>query len=768
MTRLARFFLAGLFIVGFVIGIWVIHLDREVVRKFEAPHWILPSKVYSDTTRIWTQMPGQPKALAERLDRLDYRSVPAAPRSAGEYRLDGSVLTIGLRRIETPFLARPEQTVRVSFSDGRIASIQDLSAGVRLEQFELEPQRLTGFFQDVWEERRLLALNEIPPFLIDAVIAAEDRRFSSHFGLDLRAIARAGWANFREGRIVQGGSTITQQLVKNFYLTSERTWERKLREAVMAVLLERRYTKDEILETYLNEIYMGQNGPMGVYGVGEAAAYYFGVEIATLTKAELATLAAVIRSPNSYSPMEHPERVEARRNEIVRRLADLGRLDPQEAETIAAEAVVTRPPITIAGKVAPYYADRVLASLTKDISADQLAAGGLSIYTELDPDLQSAADAALRNGLAALEEHFPALVSSDGKNGLQGAVIVIEPASGRLKAIVGGRDYGTSQFNRATQARRQPGSLFKPLVYLSAFEAGSLTAASLLDDSPLEIAYHEQGSRRTWSPRNDNGAFQGPVTVRTALQRSLNIPVIRAAQQLGLDRVIETARRLGLSTPLDPVPSLALGTFEVSPIEMATAYATIANQGLRRQPAAIRVVTDEEGKTVFAPDSEATAAVSPEDAFLAVHLLEGVVDHGTAKAVRELGFLGPAAGKTGTTDGTRDAWFIGFTPELLALVWVGFDDNRALGLAASQAALPIWTNFMRRAEALGRVGYTVKGFSPPPGIEFVSIDPKSGLLANFTCPGGVEEAFRSGTAPAGRCSDKKGFFARWAGRLFSW
>jgi len=748
---------------------WLYRLDREVAKRFEGPGWALPSKVYSDSAFVRTGQTVQAATLTDKLHRLGYLAVPGLPQEAGQFRFLGPDLDLILRPISIPDLQRPARIVRISLAQDRVESITDLETGTPLAQVEIEPELLAGFFQNAWAERRILRLAEIPPFQIQAILAAEDRRFYVHFGMDLRGIVRALWTNLREGRVVEGGSTITQQLARNFFLTQDRTWLRKFQEAVLAVLIERRYSKDRILEAYCNEIYMGQHGPVGIYGLGEASHFYFRREISRLHQAEMALLAGLIRAPNHLAPRDHPERALARRKQVLEGMAREGTLTSVTAKDLAGMPLGLRPPPPLAGKAAPYYADMILSELSKTFPPGALATQGLRIYTKLDVDLQRLAEATLEKGLRRIEAQHPRLKRPTRLGPLQGAMVVVDPHSGAIKALVGGRSYADSQFNRITQARRQSGSLFKPVVYLTALESaglpGGVTPATMIEDAPTQVSYQEEGTTRVWGPQNDSRKFRGPVTVRTALERSLNTPVVKVAQEIGLSSVIKTARRLGLTTPMQPLPSLALGAFEVSPLEMAFAYAAIANSGLRWNPGAVEAVTGGDGAVLFRAAGPGDQVVAPPVAYLMTHMLEGVIDRGTGRGVRELGFTGPAAGKTGTTDEGRDAWFAGYTPDLLALVWVGNDDNAPLGLTGAAAALPIWTEFMRRAEAAGGGQSQETGFVPPPGVTFQKIDPATGLLVNFTCPGGFTEAFIEGTAPTRYCSEEKGFLLRWLGRL---
>lgn len=750
-------------------AVWVYRQDREVAKRFDGPGWALPSKVYSDSMFLRLDQVVRAATLTDKLRRLDYLTVSGPPLEPGQYRFNAKDLDLYLRPISIPDLQRPARKVQVRLIQDRVDAILDLETGTPLAQVEIEPELLAGFFQNAWAERRLLRLSEIPPFLIQAILAAEDRRFNEHLGLDLRGIVRAARTNLREGRVVEGGSTVTQQLARNFFLTQDRTWLRKFQEAVLAVLIERRYSKDRILEAYCNEIYMGQHGPVGIYGLGEAAHFYFRKEVGRLNQAEMALLAGLIRAPNHLSPRDHPERALARRKQVLEGMVHESKLNSVRAKDLASTPLGVRPPPPLAGKAAPYYADMVLSQLSKNFPPGALATQGLRIYTKLDVDLQRLAEATLEKGLRRIEEQHPRLKRPTRLGPLQGAMVVMDPRSGAIKALVGGRSYADSQFNRITQARRQPGSLFKPVVYITALESagmpGGVTPATLIEDAPTPVSYQEEGTTRLWDPQNDSRQYRGPVTVRTALERSLNTPVVKVAQEIGLSSVIATARRLGLTTPMQPLPSLALGAFEVSPLEMAFAYAAIANNGLRWNPGGVQAVTGGDGAVLFLATDPGDQVMAPPVAYLMTHLLEGVIDRGTARGVRDLGFSGAAAGKTGTTDEGRDAWFTGYTPDLLALVWVGNDDNAPLGLSGASAALPIWTEFMRRAESAGGGRGHEAGFVPPPGVTFQKIDPETGLLVNFACPGGFTEAFIEGTAPTRHCSEQKGFLLRWLGRL---
>lgn len=684
--------------------------------------------------------------LVDTLRRLGYREVLGPPGGPGQFRRGPDAWDVYLRARDDPRGARPALRVRLALDAGRIAALAT-PEGSPLEEVELEPELLTGLGDAANQLRHPLPLAAMPRHLVQAVLAAEDHRFYEHPGIDVRAVARALWVNLRRGEVAQGGSTLTQQLVKNLVLTPRRTWGRKLREIVLAVALERRYSKDEILAAYLNGVYLGQHGGYAVYGMGAGARSFFGKEVGHLTLGEAATLAGIIRAPNTYSPVQRPERARERRNLVLHRMRALGMVDERRLALALQERLVARqgaPPRALG----PYFADWVRVQVEQG-QPDGAPPGGLRIYTTLHPGLQRAAEAALARGLDRLEGRHRGLRRKDPAARLQGALVALDPRTGEVLALVGGRDYAQSQFNRAVQARRQPGSAFKPFVYLAALRPGPrgepphFTPASLLEDRPLTIG----AGRTAWSPRNYEGRYEGTVTVRRALEQSLNAATVWMADAVGYDAVVRTARELGVTSPLQPVPALVLGSFEVTPLELAAAYAALANGGDRVRPTGLRAVVDREGG-VSEPRGERTPAVRPDEAYVLTHLLQGVMERGTGASARLYGVEGPVAGKTGTTNEGRDAWFVGYTPRLVALVWVGFDERDALHLSGAQAALPIWADFMRTA--MGAV--PAAAFEPPPSVSFRAIDATNGRLATAWCPVVVREAFLAATEPRESCT----------------
>jgi penicillin-binding protein 1B len=619
--------------------------------------------------------------------------------------------------------------------------------GEEIFSLELEPELITGLYDRVWEERRVVTLGEVPPLIVKAVLAVEDERFYTHHGVDPASIVRAFWVNLRSGGVVQGGSTLTQQLMKNFFLSDERKLSRKIKEAIMALIAERKYTKKEILENYLNEIYLGQRGSQGIFGIWEAAQFYFSKPLSDLTVGEAALLAGLVRAPNRLSPYKSLDAATKRRNVVLGKLLDDKIITRKQYEAALRESLSQRELIKVTND-APYYVDYLRRELAENYSNDVLTAEGYRIFTSMDLHLQRLAEKTLAEGLNKLEASHPALRRRGEQDNLEGAIVVLRPQTGEIKAMVGGRSYQKSQFNRVFQAKRQPGSVFKPFVYLAALMSGpegakKFTPVTMVEDSPFKWSYDGQ----EWEPGNYNNDYFGTVTFRRALEKSLNSATARIARDVGIKRVRDIAHRLGIQSPLPTLPSLALGAVEVTPLEVAVAFSTLANNGVRTRPLAVKQVMDAKRRVLEKRDVRVEKILTPQLAFIMNHLLKGVMDRGTGDGARRSGFTRPAAGKTGTTNDYKDAWFVGYTPDLLTVVWVGFDNKAKLGLSGSQAALPIWTEFMKRATA----GTPVTDFIVPSGIKIVEIDPLSGQLATTNCSYVLREAFLEGEEPATTC-----------------
>lgn len=736
---------------GIVIGSWYLRtLEDTVTAKFDGRKWRFPSKIYSDSYLLYAGMSLRTEDFLEKLRRLGYHETKAKPDGKGEYRFQRSsgLLEIYLHDFSYPTETFKGVPIRMSLQGNTVGKLQNASSGEELFSLELEPELVTGLYETVWQERRLVKLQEVPPLLVRAILAIEDERFYRHFGVDPVALMRAMWVNFRSGAVVQGGSTLTQQLVKNFFLGSERTMSRKLKEAFMALIVERNYSKNEILENYLNEIYLGQKGSQGIYGVWEASQFYFSKPLTELSPGEMALLAGLIRGPNNYSPYRNVEAATRRRNVVLAKLLDDKIITRRQYETSLSETLPHRELIKVTND-APYYVDFLRRELAENYSNDVLTTEGLRIFTSLDLHLQKLAERSLSEGLKRLEAKYPALRRRGQEDSLEGAVVVIRPQTGEIKAMAGGRNYQKSQFNRVFQAKRQPGSIFKPFVYLAALMYGAengrkFTAMTKVDDSPFTWEY----DRQEWKPGNYNDEFFGTVTLRRALEKSLNSATARVAREVGIRRIRDLAQRLGIQSSLPAVPSLALGAAEVTPLEVAVAFSTLANNGVRTRPLTVKQVLAPDARVLEKRDVRVEKVVSAQMAFLINHLLKGVLDRGTADSARRAGFTRPAAGKTGTTNDYKDAWFVGYTPDLLTVVWVGFDNQSKLGLSGSQAALPIWTDFMIRATA----GTPMTDFVAPPGIKFVDVDPISGQLATPSCTSVIREAFIEGEEPSVTCA----------------
>ncbi len=655
------------------------------------------------------------------------------------------------------------ETLLVSFAKDkqgttRVKDIRGATSKKRYPEQALEPELITYVFDEDREKRRRVSFEELPDHLVKAVLAIEDRRFFSHPGLDPIGLVAAALRNLRsDSAIPHGGSTITQQLCKNFFLTRtdergyrtvERSYRRKAQEALLAFVLERRASKQAILELYLNGVYLGQSGSFGVNGVGEAARIYFRKDVTNLTLPESALIAGMIQSPNPYNPFRHEKRATERRNEVIRAMQDAGFIDRATMEEALSAPLLVEPPGADTAD-APYFVDLVREQLGQRYDQKDLTTQNLSIYTTLDLQLQGLAQQALERGLDRVQE----LIKKRTTVPVQGSLIAIEPASGKVVALVGGRSYGRSQYNRVIQARRQPGSTFKPFVYLTAFEATfddpslpPITPATVVEDAPSVFFFED----KEYIPINYEDTYHGMVTLRHALAMSMNVATVKVAEMVGYDKVAALwSKKLGIGAPIQPYPAVALGSFEATPFEMATAYNVLANGGLKVEPVTILQVADETRRVLEQHRAAVPErVVHEESAFLVTDMLHSVLDEGTAASARALGFTAEAAGKTGTTNDYRDAWFAGFTPDLLCVVWVGFDDNTPVGLSGTKAALPIWVDFMKAA--LG--GRKPTPFpAPPEGIVFVDIDQETGLLARPGCPKIRTEAFIAGTEPREPC-----------------
>ncbi len=739
-----------LFLGGFVVAGSLWRLSRQFP---EAP-FAQPSRLYGAATHLAPGTRLSPEEMIGELKDAGYREAPDSMVGAqpGTFHRAGNRVAVHLRRFATAEGPAGGVPVEAVFSGSRVTSLR--VAGRPAKSADLEPPLLASFYDEQVEERRPVTLDELPDRVVNAVLAAEDSGFFSHPGVSPSGIARALWTNLRGGELQQGGSTITQQLVKNVYLSNKRTLRRKAKEAMIAVMVEARHGKRAILEAYLNEIYLGRSGPANLIGFGAAARAYFGKDAAELNLEEAATLAGMIQAPSAYSPVEHPEKAAERRNWVLKRMADLGWISPERMRWSVRQPVRVHPRKVEARPLAPYFTEAARAEAEERFGADELDGKGYLLFSTLRLRDQREAEEAVDRGLAGLEKGWER--GRKTRKPLQAALISVDPRDGSVLAWVGGRDYGKSQFDRVAQARRQAGSAFKPVVYAAAFADGAVTPATMLKDSPITVRF----GKASWQPRNYDQGFHGWVTARTALEQSLNIPTVRVALQVGLYQVVEQARELGISGDLEPRPSLALGAFELSPFEMAGVYATFAAGGVRPTLHGLAAVRDPEGELILGDDLPAPRRVlPPQAAYMVTSVLQGAMDHGTAAGARAQGVTGRLAGKTGTTNDRRDNWFAGYSPDRATVVWVGYDNNAATRLSGARAALPIWGRFTAAVRPPG--GYP--DFTPPAGMVKVTLDPTTGQLATEFCPQRVTEVLPEWQASAEPClRHSPGYGEAWA------
>jgi penicillin-binding protein 1B len=743
-----------LLLVSVVVGYYYVTFSRMIDARMHGEFQRTDPRIFARPLIVRRGTRVTQQQMIDRLNDLGYaqRSPVEQP---GQFAIGRDALAVVPRGGD-----RPGQTIRFVFSaltpkggGGALQSIESVSKKQRVDAIELDTPLLTALISEGREKRRDVPLAAIPQRMIQALLATEDRRFYDHSGVDWIGTTRAVFTNiFGSRKYKSGGSTITQQLVRNTFLTS--MWgldkarerggmagvKRKFTEWLMSIALERRLSKDKLLELYLNDVDLGQRGSFAIRGVPEASRLFFGKDVSNLSLTEAATLAGIIQAPSRYAPFNYPDRVKERRNVVLNSMAEVGYISADAAER------ASREPVQVVARAleseAPYFVDY----LTQEIQDRTKASGAVDVYTTLDLHLQRIAQDAVREGLIKVD----GMLSKRRPRFPQAALIAVDPRTGEILAMVGGRSYNQSQYNRAVTSKRQPGSVFKPFVYLAAFEKAQeegrtdITPATVVVDEPTTFTFNNQ----VWTPGNYDNEYDGPITLRRALAHSRNIATIKLAESTGFDSVASVWRRFGIGTPPKGYPSIALGVFEASPFEIATAYTVFPNGGeIRPLRGLMRIVGGGKDVPIEVPQRK---RVAHEDVtFLVTNMMRSVLNEGTAAGARGNGFTLDGAGKTGTTNDLRDAWFVGFTPELLTVVWVGLDDNNILGLSGAQAALPIWTSFMTRALA----GQANKSFEVPPGIVFVDIDKDTGKLASPSCPKIFREAFLAGTEPTEICNE---------------
>jgi penicillin-binding protein 1B len=729
-----------IFSVMFVIGVIclgcllvaAVYWDRQVVEKFSGKKWQVPAKVYARPMELYVGAPLTLKNVRDELDRLRYQS-DASLHQPGRYQVRGQQLLISTRGFQFWDGFEEKQQIKLSFADNQIDQLSTLE-DTETDIVRLEPVLIGGIFPDNLEDRILVKIDEVPPLLIQTLLLTEDRRFFSHAGLSPISVGRAAIANIRAGGLVEGGSTLTQQLVKNFFLNSDRTFNRKVREAVMAMLLELHYSKNEILEAYLNEIYLGQANSRSINGFGLASHHYFGQPLTELDPSQMALLVAMVKGPSYYHPLRNAERAKQRRDHVLSLLAEAQVLTAIEvsAEQAKPIQVLRTPPQAV--NPYPDFLDLVNRQLRHDYPEDALKSEGLQIFTTLDVGVQSRLEKAMRQRLSALNQ-----AQSKAETPLQAAAVVTEPKSGEVLALLGSAEPGSIGFNRAVDAKRQIGSTIKPLVYLLALQASQYQLNTFISDEPFSIRGQ---NGKNWAPDNYDHRSHGQVMLQEALVHSYNLATARLGMDLGIEQLVTLMRRLGIDTPMLAVPSLTLGAVDLTPLQVATLYQPLAGDGFNSPIRAIRAVQQGDGTPLTRYALQVSQVISPEHIYLLKHALQQVTNTGTAAKIRRVfGNNAGLAGKTGTTDDARDSWFTGFSENYLAVVWIGRDNNQPAKLTGAQGALNVWIDLMQQLN-----------FQPirnptPAGYQQVWLDQYTGLLSDEGCPGAVWVAVSENALP---------------------
>ena len=719
-----------------IAAITLVFLDFRVRSEFEGKRWALPAKVYARPLELYRGAPISIADLKIELRALGYQFVDSA-NSPGQAAFSGAQATLVTRGFQFPDETEPARKLHLQFSATTLNQLTTTDQQA-LTLVRLEPALIGGIYPLNNEDRDLIQLEQAPQAFIDALIAIEDRDFYQHFGISPRGIVRATMANIRAGAFVQGGSTLTQQLIKNFYLTADRTLLRKMLEMPMAVLLELHYSKEEILEAYLNEVYLGQSGNRAIHGFGLGAAYYFAQPLHELELHQLALLAGLVKGPSYYDPRRHPERAKQRRNLVLTILYQQGSISEEDYLSASTAELDVVPAGQSMKEAYPAYLDLVKRQLRKEYKDDDLSSEGLQVFTSLDPISQHKAEAALVNTIDDLGKHYDNSLSK-----LQGSMVVTDPQTGEVLALIGDRHTRYQGFNRALDASRPIGSLVKPAIYLTALEQG-YTLISPLDDSPFSLTLPNQ---QRWEPKNFDGNAYGNVPLYEALTHSYNLSTAKLGMELGLEKVIDTLQRLGVERPLQAYPSLLLGAQSLSALEVATMYQTIAANGFQIPPRTIRTVTDSAGKELSSYPFQLQQTIDEQPMYLLQYNLQQVTRNGTARRIyQQLPMAINSAGKTGTSDRQRDSWFAGFTGNRLAVVWLGLDDNSPMPITGSSGALRVWTNFIAEEP--------LQSFEPtmPQGVEMQWIEPESGKLADDLCDDIKQIPFIIGTAPTEKAS----------------
>jgi len=770
LSLIFSLFLGSVLLGALGLGLYMLYLDSVIRTEFDGKRWAMPARVYARPLELFESMSLSADAFAQELKMLGYRDVncPAAslseppakndnkrrfkrkaptpaqdcappatggesPTTPGTYARQGETFEVATRNFTFWDGVEPNRKVRLTFAGDILVKLASLDDQETPGLLRMDPPEIAGIYPAHYEDRILLKAGDLPPALVDTLMAVEDRSFFEHAGINPKGIFRALLANLRAGRTVQGGSTLTQQLVKNLFLSNERTLKRKINEMLMAILIDARYGKDDILEAYSNAIYLGQDGSRAIHGFGLASQFYFGKPLEELDLHQIALLVGMIKGPSFYDPRKHPERARERRSLVLEVMVEQNLISAEDAVLAGNMALDVLPKMASGITAYPAFLELVQRQLRQYYKPDDLLSEGLQVFTTLDPRIQAVVENTIVDKLSELEK------SQRRARPLQGAAVVTDTQRGEVLAMVGDREPKRFGFNRALDAKRPIES--KPLrfVYLTALEQPDrYTLMTRLNDSRL--VYTSGGQR--WTPANYDHRYHGRVVLRDALARSYNIPAVRVGLDMDVINVVEMLRRLGFERDLKPYPSLLLGAFEASPFEIAQVYASIASGGFRIPLRAIREVTDANGQSLQHYSLDMEKAVDSGPAYLITHAMQRVVQAGTASAVKRK--LSPdlnLAGKTGTTDDYRDSWFAGFSGNRLAVVWVGRDDNKPTGFSGSSGALPVWIDLMSGL-------YLEPLDAPPPAdVEEIRVDPRSGRRLGKGCGGGQTVPFLIGSGP---------------------
>jgi penicillin-binding protein 1B len=723
----------ALLVLGFIFFSYVGYLDYTVREQFEGKRWSIPARVYASPVELYAGAPFASKNFEDLLMQLHYRQ-DYQLNGEGSYYIKGSQVHLRTRPFNFGDTSQESSKISVNFAGGNIAGIVDDTTGKELAIVRMDPIQIGSFYPTRKEDRILIKLDEAPPTLIQGLLSTEDRDFYNHFGVSPKGIARAMWNNLKAGGMVQGGSTITQQLVKNFFLTPKRNLRRKAKEALMSLILEYRYSKDEILEAYLNEIFLGQDGVSAVHGFGLASEFYFGQSLKTLNLSQVATLVALVRGPSEYDPRRKPEHTLERRNLVLDSMQNEGYVDAQQVSEAKKQPLGVATVIHRSANRYPGFIDLVKRQLKQEYKEEDLTSEGLRIVTTLDTRIQDTLEQSIANKLKQLEK-------SPKSNDLESAAIVTRRDSGEIVALAGGRDAEDTGFNRALDAIRPIGSLIKPVVYLTALEyPDRYTITTPVSDTRLEI---EAEKGKTWSPDNYDNQEHGMVALHTALAHSYNMATVRIGMDIGLGRVANTLKSMGVGRPVELFPSFLLGASPLTPLEVTQMYQTLAGDGFTTPLRSIRAVNAADGKALQSYPFTVRQAVDPAATFITNTILQEVMRAGTGRSAYNY-MPGEMAliGKTGTTNQLRDSWFAGFSGDFLSVVWVGRDDNKPTGLTGGSGALQIWAELMRQ------VSKKAVNLVPPDNVEMKWIDPATGLLSNEDCPGAQLLPFTEGSGPS--------------------